>query len=158
MPAGPQLRDIHMPPAAGWWPLAPGWWVVSAVLLLVLVWLVWRGYRRRLPARRWQQACRELDALQGEHAAGLSDAAFAAGVSQLLRRAARTRDAKAASARGQAWADAMRELAGGKPIAPALSTLDDVMYRPAATVDAKAVAAAARDWLRRVLYRSGKRA
>lgn len=28
-----QLRDIHLPGAIDWWPLAPGWWIVGALLL-----------------------------------------------------------------------------------------------------------------------------
>ena len=31
-PPGPQLRDIHLPPAPSWWPPAPGWWVLAALL------------------------------------------------------------------------------------------------------------------------------
>jgi hypothetical protein len=45
MPAGPHLRDIHLPPPAGWWPLAPGWWILIGIALLLLTWLAWRGYR-----------------------------------------------------------------------------------------------------------------
>ena len=26
------LRDLHLPEAIGWWPLAPGWWVVIALV------------------------------------------------------------------------------------------------------------------------------
>ena len=32
-PAGPDLRDIHLPPAPSWWPPAPGWWLLAFVLL-----------------------------------------------------------------------------------------------------------------------------
>lgn len=28
-----QLRDIHLPEAVSWWPLAPGWWVLGALLI-----------------------------------------------------------------------------------------------------------------------------
>ena len=30
------LRDLHLPDAIGWWPLAPGWWVLIALSLLGL--------------------------------------------------------------------------------------------------------------------------
>ena len=28
------LRDLHLPEAIGWWPLAPGWWLVIAIALV----------------------------------------------------------------------------------------------------------------------------
>lgn len=34
-----QLRDIHLPEAISWWPLAPGWWVVSALLIAGLAYV-----------------------------------------------------------------------------------------------------------------------
>ncbi|MDM3871090.1 DUF4381 domain-containing protein [Porticoccus sp. W117] len=44
-----QLRDIHLPEATGWWPLAPGLWallIAVAVLLAFGLWLWWRRFRR----------------------------------------------------------------------------------------------------------------
>lgn len=35
------LRDIHLPPEIGWWPLAWGWWVLIGLALLGLAALVW---------------------------------------------------------------------------------------------------------------------
>ncbi len=49
-----QLRDIHLPPAIGWWPLAPGWWLLTIVILLGMgatIWL-WRRHHRRYAYRR----------------------------------------------------------------------------------------------------------
>ncbi len=59
-----QLRDIHTPPAPGFWPPAPGWWLLIALALTALMaalWLGWR-YRRRNHYRR--QALQALRALQ----------------------------------------------------------------------------------------------
>jgi len=42
------LRDIHMPEAVSWWPLAPGWWgLLGLMLLLVIIVLLVRSWRRR---------------------------------------------------------------------------------------------------------------
>ena len=40
------LRDLHLPDAIGWWPLAPGWWGVLVILAVGLAYTTWRLYRR----------------------------------------------------------------------------------------------------------------
>ena len=52
-PAALQLRDIHMPGAAPFWPPAPGWWIVAALLVALLAWgLVVPWQRERLHRTR----------------------------------------------------------------------------------------------------------
>lgn len=97
------LRDIHEVPAPPWWPPAPGWWIVAALVLLALLavaWRSWRRHRRRqLLARLFDDAVAEADA----------PAARIAAMSALLRRAARRRDPRAAALEGQAWLDFLDE-------------------------------------------------
>ena len=38
------LRDLHLPDAIGWWPLAPGWWGVIAALGVLLGYVLLRLY------------------------------------------------------------------------------------------------------------------
>lgn len=58
------LRDIHLPEAISWWPLAPGWWaaiiLICAVILAVSVRL-YRNHQRRLYRR---QALLELQRIE----------------------------------------------------------------------------------------------
>lgn len=149
--SGPVLRDIHLPPAPGWWPLAPGWWVLAALVIIIL-WLLGRHVRRQLPfKRRWRTANAELDRLLQRQRADGDTAAFAAGVSQLLRRAVRVREAAAISAYGEAWHAALRRHAPDADTAQTLVGLDTAMYRPKAALEIEAVSRAARAWLRHVL-------
>ena len=94
-----QLRDIHLPAEPSWWPPAPGWWLLAILLILAAVLLtrwIWRRVRRR---RRLTRLMAEFDA-----AASLGDpGARLAAISQLLRRAARLRDPRAASLQGEDW-------------------------------------------------------
>ena len=48
------LRDIHLPQAVGWWPLAPGWWVLIALAFAGLVYLLYKQYLKW----RWNAARR----------------------------------------------------------------------------------------------------
>src|SRR5690606_38637593 len=91
------LRDIHELPPPPWWPPAPGWWCVAAVLLLAVLALAWRAWRRR---QRRRALARLFDASLAEAA---TPAARIAAMSLLLRRAARQRDPSAATLEGAAW-------------------------------------------------------
>jgi len=63
-----QLKDIHLPDAISWWPLAPGWWVVIALTIAALWWAVtWYLRHRRRNAYR-QFALKELTVLTAENA------------------------------------------------------------------------------------------
>lgn len=42
-PTALPLRDIHLPPPVGWWPLANAWWwLLAAVMLSTLALALWR--------------------------------------------------------------------------------------------------------------------
>lgn len=80
------LRDLHLPEAIGWWPLAPGWWVLIAMAVVALGFLL-RWYlqvRRRGAARR--HALRQLAALTADFEQHGDVVAFSSAMSELLRR------------------------------------------------------------------------
>ncbi len=80
------LRDLHLPEAVGWWPLAPGWWLIIALLLLGLGWLLLRGWRRyRLNAPR-RYALRTLAAVESEYLSHQNPVRLGQQLSELLRR------------------------------------------------------------------------
>jgi hypothetical protein len=83
-----QLRDIHLPAAVDWWPLAPGWWLLLALLL---VGLLAAGYslRRRWIAGAYRRAARTalVECLAGYQRDG--DAGrYLADVNEILKRTA----------------------------------------------------------------------
>jgi hypothetical protein len=110
------LRDWHLPDPVSWWPPAPGWWLLTAVVLLLAVWLARRLARRHqcgAPARR---ALLELSALRAGLAADGDTRAYAAGLSGLLRRLALARFPRdqVAGLIGQAWLDFLDATGGGQ--------------------------------------------
>ena len=80
------LRDLHLPEAIGWWPLAPGWWVLIALAAIGLCILLYRALRRwqRNAARRL--ALRELRRIRADYQYGVDEVTLAIELSELLRR------------------------------------------------------------------------
>lgn len=141
---GLTLRDIHVPPAPSWWPPAPGWWVLSSavVCLAILTYLLHRRARRKRMAR--ERVLHEIDALATRHA---DDAAFAAALHQLLRRAARRYAANAHQTQGDSWRQVLASVPVDTATVDALMTLDARMYQPNADFDRASVQAAMHRWL-----------
>jgi len=143
-----RLHDVHAGSAPAWWPPAPGWWVAFALVGIVLVLLAWRRIRRR---RRDAAILRLFDLAVAD--AG-SPSRQVAAMSELLRRAARRKDAGADTLDGEDW---LRFLDAGLPqpvfSAGAGALLRDGGFRTdvaANEVDALRVVARARflDWMR----------
>ena len=99
------LRDLHLPEAVGWWPLAPGWWFVIALALVALGYLVhfYLNHRSRSAARRY--ALRQLNTLTAEFEQHGDAVAFSSSLSELLRRTmlAYAPREEVAGLTGEAW-------------------------------------------------------
>ncbi|RZA19393.1 MAG: DUF4381 domain-containing protein [Lysobacteraceae bacterium] len=98
--------DVHEGIAPGWWPPAPGWWLLLAVIVGLALFFAWRAARRR---RRRAAILRLFD--EAVATAG-SPSRQVAAMSELLRRAARRKDAKADTLAGDEW---LRFLDDGMP-------------------------------------------
>ena len=80
------LRDLHLPEAIGWWPLAPGWWVVIALLAIGAGFLIrryWQVWARGAARRHALQALGQITADFEQHHDAVT---FSANLSELLRR------------------------------------------------------------------------
>ncbi|HEY1589294.1 MAG TPA: DUF4381 family protein [Rhodanobacter sp.] len=146
-PTGPNLRDIHLPPAPSWWPPAPGWWGLAALLLLALLLGTWWWRRHRRGIRRREQVLHELDGLARQYQRDGDQSALASGLHQLLRRVARRHDAMAAQQRGDAWRRTLARVPVDAFTLDRLLTLEQAIYRPQPSFDHAAVVAAVRQWL-----------
>lgn len=80
------LRDLHLPEAIGWWPLAPGWWGVIAILGVVLGYILLRAYRRWQFNAPRRHAMRALARYEAEYLEHRDPVALGKQVSELLRR------------------------------------------------------------------------
>ena len=147
---GPELRDIHLPPAPDWWPPAPGWWIVALLCLLGTV-IAFYTLLRALRRRRMRRAVlAELDRCIGS--AGNDPAVLAAALSQFLRRMALRDEPAAVALHGDAWLrwlDAHGRTDGfSRGIGRVLL---DAPYRTSPSFDGEALTELVRQWTRRAL-------
>ena len=154
------LRDIHLPPEPGLWPLAPGWWTVAAALALVAALLARRYLRRRM----LRVALREADHLVAIWQSDADPVELARRLSQLLRRYALWRfpQERVGGLAGRAWLAFLDERGGNGEFADGVGALLGTLpYRPQARqssdlasdarisrADGEALCALVRRWLK----------
>lgn len=104
------LRDIHLPEALPWWPLAPGWWLLILLLAAIAIFAWWLFRLRRNSLKR--HCLGELARIRHAFANGAGVSQVLADVSILLRRAAISRLGRQPSAglSGTAWQACVADL------------------------------------------------
>jgi hypothetical protein len=58
-----QLKDIHLPEAVSWWPLAIGWWFMGIFMAVFIYWAVQFGLRHYFNQHYRRQALSALNNL-----------------------------------------------------------------------------------------------
>jgi len=80
------LRDLHLPEAIGWWPLAPGWWLVIALAVVVFGYLLRLYLRKHARGAARRHALRQLSVLTVNFEKHRDAIEFSSQLSELLRR------------------------------------------------------------------------
>tara|TARA_B100000029_G_scaffold418783_1_gene424031 strand:+ start:7737 stop:8225 length:489 start_codon:yes stop_codon:yes gene_type:complete len=80
------LRDIHLPDAVSWWPIAFGWWVLASIVVICSIIFVIRFYI----CRHRRVACREIQKSIDAINVGQDPVLCAQEVSTIMRRFAMT--------------------------------------------------------------------
>lgn len=149
------LRDIHLPEAGSWWPVAPGWWLLLASLVAIVL-LIW-GLRLWLrKGNRRKQAVHEFKALQERHLQGESPHTLVSELSILIRRTAISLYPReeAAGLTGEDWLRWLDQAADLDPeegfSSPAGQALINAPYRPESDIDLSGLMDIAETWFRRV--------
>lgn len=96
------LRDVHIPEAISWWPVAMGWWI-TMLLIPMLLWISFLIYKRLTRKTAIKTAKKLLVELKQD--ATKSDAEKLIEISALVRRVAMSVSSRAecASLTGSAW-------------------------------------------------------
>lgn len=80
------LRDLHLPDAVSWWPLAPGWWLVIALVAVGFGLLLRSGLRRRARGAARRYALRQIAHSRSAYADHGDPVQLGIEVSEILRR------------------------------------------------------------------------
>lgn len=96
------LRDIHIPDAISWWPLAVGWWI-TLVLIPILLWISFKVYKYLTQKTAVKTAKKLLAQLKQDRTK--TEAQMLAEISALIRRVAMSVAPReeCASLTGQEW-------------------------------------------------------
>jgi hypothetical protein len=151
MEEGLILRDIHLPEAISWWPLAPGWWILLALLLSLFFILLWTLIKKDSP--KHQQSLnmlveQELEKLQQLE----TDQQFIEELSAFIKRIAISRYGKKVSGyTGEKWLhflDSRIPDNTGKPFSEGAGrALLDLPYQPSPQLDRAALIAIIKNWI-----------
>jgi hypothetical protein len=147
---GPVLRDIHLPPAPGWWPPAPGWWLLAGICILCLF-VVIITLRRLVKVRRQHRAVlRELErCIDGTRDDPI---ALATALSGFLRRLALREAPAAAAYDGERWLEYLDRDSGSREFRHGIGrVLIEAPFRSTMNYDAPALIALVRRWTRNAL-------
>lgn len=85
-PADIPIRDLHLPEAIGWWPLAPGWWFLIAMAVVGLFFLLRRLARAHAAGAARRHALKQMASYQREYLEHGSAVLFGTQLSELVRR------------------------------------------------------------------------
>jgi hypothetical protein len=156
-PAGPVLRDIHLPPAPGWWPPAPGWWLLAAIAVTISF-CIFIYARHKYRQRRYRRALMaELDRCISE--ARGDPSALAAALSRFLRRLSRQTTPAAGALAGERWLEHLDTCAATSEFTSGVGrVLIEAPFRPAPAYDTAALIALVRRGVRHTLDRQAAHA
>jgi hypothetical protein len=148
--AGPELRDIHLPPPPGWWPPAPGWWIAAAIILAAVIYISIKVYISVKRRRVRRAIFGELDRCIADSCG--DSVALAASLSLFLRRLTLRSAPEAAAYSGERWVAYLDRQGGTDDFSRGIGrALLDAPFRPRQQYDSAALTALVRRHARNVL-------
>jgi hypothetical protein len=149
MNGGPQLRDIHLPDPASWWPPGPGWWLLLALIIGAGL-IIWYWRRSRGQLRLQQLALQELQRIESLFGQHDNERQVLENLSMLLRRIALSRYPReqVASLTGSRWLQFLDSVTGSDEFSKGPGrVLAEGPYNPALQADIPDLIDVCRRWL-----------
>ena len=144
-----QLRDIHLPKAINWWPLAPGWYLLAFVGLIILGALIFYFTRKYHHDRAKRRALLLLTSYQEQYKKERNSQVSASHVSELLKRVALVYfpRSQVASLQGEAWIAFLNSTGQGLDFNQVRSALLQAPYQRAFKEDLTLLFHLAQQWI-----------
>lgn len=156
------LRDIHLPEAVSWWPLAIGWWLLPLLLLIIAtaVYLLVKRRRNRKPQPAYKKiALQELQKIRQDFNQKEASIAQLRAISTLLRRIALCylpRES-VASLTGKLWVNQLNQLTPDTFFSNQLGTLiSSAPYKSHAEFNPEELTSTCEQWIRQLPEQSNK--
>lgn len=151
MEQGLILRDIHLPEAISWWPLAPGWWILLTLVMSLIFVLIWQltkkdsAKNQRLLNKYIDQEIEKLQQIE-------TDQQFIEELSTLMKRIAISRYGKKVSGyTGEKWLrflDSRLPDEANKPFSKGAGrALLDLPYQQSPQLDRSELIETLKDWM-----------
>ena len=143
------LREMQMPDAIGWWPLAPGWWLLLLLVVCGIAALFFYIRKKLKDPKRF--ALRELEIIVGRYESSQDKAALLMECNGLLKRLAITLypRKKVAHLSGHEWL-AFLERSSAIPIAELPKIIQAGPYQKHVDFDADELMIFCKRWLKAV--------
>ena len=146
-----QLRDVHLPEAISWWPLAWGWWVLLVLIICAASTTIWL-IKRSINKNRYRGlATTELKSAFRQWNQDNNNMAYLQNANAILKRAVlhTTQQASLTTNSGQAWVELLNNWSAQTLSETSQNALAYGCYQANCDTDIKAVHTELVTWLKK---------
>ena len=144
-----QMRDVHLPDAISWWPLAPLWWLAIAIVLISLMLVILKIRRTRKAKAYRHEANIELQRhyTKWQNDEPQSDNLYLQHANRVLKRVAIYLDSSSSKLSGEKWIDYLQRYSP-KPLSEETrAALSTGLYQANTSADVKEIHKELCNWL-----------
>ena len=146
-----QLRDVHLPDAISWWPLAWGWWVLLVIVLCAVSVLVWQ-IKRSINKNRYRGlAITELESVIAQWREDDNSIAYLQSANSVLKRAVlhTSQDSSLTTTSGKTWVGLLHQWSPKALSEVSQNALAYECYQPSCDTDINSVHTELVRWLKK---------
>ncbi|MGH1461030.1 MAG: DUF4381 domain-containing protein [Neptuniibacter sp.] len=143
------LRDMQLPEAISWWPLAPGWWLLMCLLVVFLIAVFFTIWKKLQDPRR--EAMQELLRIEQQYSEHQDKQLLVVECNTLMKRLALTLypRSQVAALSGQQWLAFLRNSSGKLDISH-LDILIHGPYQASVELSSDDLIQSCRQWIKQV--------